>query len=1003
MAIQLVTFGGLHVADDNGELDWLLAQHSRAALFVYLAVERRVSRESLTAVFWPESDAENARHALRQSLYQLRKAVGVDWLDSRAHELVVTGDVRTDTGEFAQAIDRGDVESAVRLYRGPFLDGVHLVDLKPWENWVDGRRAQHARTFRKACRELLEARRAAGDAAGAVAAAEWWTQRDPLDDEAQHRLIEALAAAGERAEALRQYETYARLLEPDGLQPPEETQALADRLRSDAVALPALRTTSLPTSPESARDHVTAAAPVDQPSPVRQSASAGPTWRWSLPLLAAAVALILLVADRGRTRVEGGSAAEASSRTIVVLPFAVRGGTSAQYLEDGILNLLGAALDGAGALRPVDTRATFAAISDGRGIEANPQRAEEVARRLGAGLFVLGDVVEAGGQLQIEAAVYRVGAGCATSGSAVVAATGCRPPESSARAVVHGAADSVFSLVDRLAARLLGGLGDPAADRLLRTAALTTASLPAFKSYLQGEELMRAGEFERAADAYLAAIAEDSTFAVAHYRLALAREWAPLPGEDAAASAAARYGERLSAHDHSFLEAFRQWRAGDAPEADRSYRAILARYPDDIDAWFQLGEIRFHHWPLLGHPLDESEEAWRKVLSYEPRNLFALTHIARIAVVGGRAAALDSLLERFDPNELRTDRRLEELVLLQTMARGDTADARKLAKELARRESSAVWREAVFLTAFSPDPAIARLVIDELVRDFADPGLGADLHWFASLADLARGRLRAADVARVEAATSERAAPPATRRTDFDAVTAWFAATLPLPYADSTLAAIRREAVSHDAVRAAGRTGFEHPLGIGTPIQVEPLRQYTLGILSLRLGDTASATAAGAALHGLAASAQANALIRDLDRGLRARLERQAGRPDRALHLLEEMESRDTQGDVAATPFVARASERFLRGELLVSLSRVAEALPWFASLGVGSVTEIPLQALAHLRRAEIHERLGQRDLAATHYARCLELWHDADPGFRPLIETARRGLARMSSRATER
>src|SRR5215216_7295524 len=113
MTIQIVTFGGLRaVHDDNGELDWLLSQHSRAALLVYLAVERRVSRESLTTVFWPERDAENARHALRQSLYQLRKAVGSEWIDSRAHELVVSADVRTDAHDFAGALERGDPASA---------------------------------------------------------------------------------------------------------------------------------------------------------------------------------------------------------------------------------------------------------------------------------------------------------------------------------------------------------------------------------------------------------------------------------------------------------------------------------------------------------------------------------------------------------------------------------------------------------------------------------------------------------------------------------------------------------------------------------------------------------------------------------------------------------------------------------------------------------------------------------------------------------------------------
>ena len=211
MAIHIRTFGGLRGIDDtNGDLDWLLGQPSRAALLVYLAVERRVSRESLIAVFWPESDADNARHALRQSLYQLRKGVGSDWIDSRAHELVVTGDVRVDALAFTEAMERGDWATAVDLYPGAFLDGVHLVDLQSWESWVDARRAQYARAFRNASRELLELRRLSGDQRGVIQIAERWAARDPTDEEAQHRLIEALASAGERTEAIRQYDTYAR-------------------------------------------------------------------------------------------------------------------------------------------------------------------------------------------------------------------------------------------------------------------------------------------------------------------------------------------------------------------------------------------------------------------------------------------------------------------------------------------------------------------------------------------------------------------------------------------------------------------------------------------------------------------------------------------------------------------------------------------------------------------------------------------------------------------------
>lgn len=232
MSIQLVTFGGLHLFDGACEVEQLLSQRSRAALFIYLTIEGRVSREALLATFWPESNAEGARHALRQSLYHLRKVVGPkEWIVSRVHELVACGAIGADATAFRDAMERGDTERAVRLYRGPFLDGVHLVDLQNWERWVDSRRASYARLFRKACRDVLDARLAARDFAGGIAVAERWTAQDLTDDEAQHRLIAALVAAGERTEAIRQYETYARLLVREGLEPLEETRDLVNHVR----------------------------------------------------------------------------------------------------------------------------------------------------------------------------------------------------------------------------------------------------------------------------------------------------------------------------------------------------------------------------------------------------------------------------------------------------------------------------------------------------------------------------------------------------------------------------------------------------------------------------------------------------------------------------------------------------------------------------------------------------------------------------------------------------
>lgn len=234
MRIQLVTFGGLRVLDNTTQLELSLMQRSRAALFIYLTIERRVARDALTAMFWPESDSANAKHALRQSLYHVTKVLGChEWLDSRACEILVRDGVRADTIAFEQAIDCGHNELASRLYQGPFLGGVHLVDLPSWESWVDARRAKYARAFRKVCRELLDSRLAARDFAGAIAVGERWTAPDPTDDEAQHRFITTLALAGEPGEAVRQYETYERLLAREELQPLDETRQLIEQLRAN--------------------------------------------------------------------------------------------------------------------------------------------------------------------------------------------------------------------------------------------------------------------------------------------------------------------------------------------------------------------------------------------------------------------------------------------------------------------------------------------------------------------------------------------------------------------------------------------------------------------------------------------------------------------------------------------------------------------------------------------------------------------------------------------------
>lgn len=66
--LSLRTFGGVALFHGDRALDGPATQRRRFALLSMLAVagEAGVSRDKLIAQLWPESDADRARHALRQ-------------------------------------------------------------------------------------------------------------------------------------------------------------------------------------------------------------------------------------------------------------------------------------------------------------------------------------------------------------------------------------------------------------------------------------------------------------------------------------------------------------------------------------------------------------------------------------------------------------------------------------------------------------------------------------------------------------------------------------------------------------------------------------------------------------------------------------------------------------------------------------------------------------------------------------------------------------------------
>ncbi len=286
--LRLTTFGGVGIRGEGTEgtpaAEPAVSRRALALLILVAAAHGTgISRDKVLALLWAESDEERARNALRQSLHTLKRELHAPDLllagdQLRLNPAVITSDLR----ELDEARAAGRREDAVALYAGPFLDGFHVAAAPEFERWVEETRSARAREVTI----LLEAlAREAGRQGEPATAVGWWRRLaglEPLNTAVALALMEALAAAGDRAGALRHARVHEMLLHEElGAGPDLEVAALAGRLRSGPPAEAAAAPRPAPGAPaasgvsSAASDAPSAAVSLSSAPPIVPSVSPG--------------------------------------------------------------------------------------------------------------------------------------------------------------------------------------------------------------------------------------------------------------------------------------------------------------------------------------------------------------------------------------------------------------------------------------------------------------------------------------------------------------------------------------------------------------------------------------------------------------------------------------------------------------------------------------------------------------------------------------------------------
>ena len=226
----------------HGNRPVTFATRKTLALLAFVAVEAgEQSRERLTALLWPESDAERGPGGLRRTLAYLRDALGER--EGQPHLVAENGRLRLATGyeldldvvraSLTGPADAMRLQAAAAVLRGEFLEGLSLTDSEDFDAWASlEREAWHARAVQVF--NLLSGLQAeAGDTVGGLEIATRWISFEPLDESAHRRLMQIHLVRGDRSAALRAYQACRRLLADElGAEPDAATQALHEIVRT---------------------------------------------------------------------------------------------------------------------------------------------------------------------------------------------------------------------------------------------------------------------------------------------------------------------------------------------------------------------------------------------------------------------------------------------------------------------------------------------------------------------------------------------------------------------------------------------------------------------------------------------------------------------------------------------------------------------------------------------------------------------------------------------------
>jgi DNA-binding SARP family transcriptional activator len=235
-----------------------------AALLAYLALEGPTARSRLAKLLWPDTEEEDARNNLRQTLLRLRKRLGAEYVEGR-DTLRLRADLDMDLLQLRAALKARD-DARIVLFDGELLEDEEYRDCDELTEWLEQWRQELKEKWLGAMQREAERKEQERQYLAALDNTWQMLKRERTYEPAFQIQMRMHFKMGNRTAALEAYRQCKEVLKSDlQVTPSEETSRLAHTIEiseppRQPVAAPG-PTPSLPAKPPSpfvGREHVLA-------------------------------------------------------------------------------------------------------------------------------------------------------------------------------------------------------------------------------------------------------------------------------------------------------------------------------------------------------------------------------------------------------------------------------------------------------------------------------------------------------------------------------------------------------------------------------------------------------------------------------------------------------------------------------------------------------------------------------------------------------------------------